>query len=409
MRHARDEDGFALGTAILLLMVIMGLGLGLMLLTDNQQKAAAREQASESAFNLAEAALNAQVGQLARTWPGTKTEAYPDTVNGVVRCTEATTSSTNGCPTSGSLSVAYPNTGSTACPAGANGDAWGSALNNKWTTYVRDNGGGTETLYNSAIDQGQPGWDANGDGKVWVRSVGVVQCRVVTLVSLASAQYFSTSFPHNAATGNWFETTNNGNKVLVNTLGKASQPGGMSMRCAGFGSKEACEKYREGQIAPNTTNVAETPSPTLSATQLAGLRATAKSQGTYYEAGNCPVGELTGRPMYVEGPCALGASGNSEGSPGFLIIANGTFSLGGNSTFYGVVYALNKQNSTGAVVSTHGNAHIIGAIAVDGSGGIEFGSSHENLEYNPTAINELKIYAGATETRSSFRVLPAGQ
>jgi hypothetical protein len=57
----------------------------------------------------------------------------------------------------------------------------------------------------------------------------------------------------------------------------------------------------------------------------------------------------------------------------------------------------------------HGNGHVIGAIVVDGSGGIEFGSSKENLVFDSTAIGEFKLYAGAAATRNSFRVLPTGQ
>ena len=66
MRTARNDDGFALVTAIAVLTVILGLGLGLAFLTDSQQKAAGRSQASEAAFKVAEAALNTQIGQLSR-------------------------------------------------------------------------------------------------------------------------------------------------------------------------------------------------------------------------------------------------------------------------------------------------------------------------------------------------------
>jgi Tfp pilus assembly protein PilX len=63
MKRARNDDGFALVSAIVLLTVIMALGLGLLLFTDNQQKASAREQASEAAFNVAEAALAQMASQ----------------------------------------------------------------------------------------------------------------------------------------------------------------------------------------------------------------------------------------------------------------------------------------------------------------------------------------------------------
>jgi hypothetical protein len=91
------------------------------------------------------------------------------------------------------------------------------------------------------------------------------------------------------------------------------------------------------------------------------------------------------------------------------VIANGTFSMGGTSTFYGVVYLPNKQESSKALVSLSGNAHLIGALTIDGNGGVEFGSSQENLEYNSKAIKELKTYVGATPTRNTFRELPITQ
>src|SRR6266702_167877 len=99
MRHVRDEQGFVLASAIILLMVIMGLGLGLLLFTDNQQKASAREQASELSFNVAEAGLNAQIGQVSRAWPVTE-ELQPKT-----GCTAVTSTATNGCPTAESMNL----------------------------------------------------------------------------------------------------------------------------------------------------------------------------------------------------------------------------------------------------------------------------------------------------------------
>jgi hypothetical protein len=72
-----------------------------------------------------------------------------------------------------------------------------------------------------------------------------------------------------------------------------------------------------------------------------------------------------------------------------------------------VVYAANKQGSKESVVNVEGNAKIVGAIDVDGEGGIEIGSSGNktNFTYDPTAINEIKAYAGAAATRNSFRIL----
>jgi Tfp pilus assembly protein PilX len=413
MSKVHDEQGFVLVSAIVLLVVIMGLGMGLLLLTDNQQKASARESAKEAAFNVAEAALNAQVGQISRAWPTKAEEA-------VSSCTPTTVySTTNYCPTVENLKVGYEkNASPAACAAGTPKDAWGSALTNQWTTYVREPESATSTVFNSSNESSLASYDNAGFNRLWVRSVGVVQCQVVSLVTLVARQLVTTTFPKNAVTANWFEITNNGKKVLVNTQGKESQPAGVSMRCSGFKSKAECEKYRKevgfSQVSPDTTETTpESPSSTMTASQLEAVKKQAESAGTYYPTGKCPSGLPSGTLVYVEGPCKVegGANevGNSEASPGFLVIANGTFSMGGTSTFYGVVYMVNKQASKEAVLSLHGNAHLIGAVNVDGNGGVEFGSSNVNLEFSGKAIEELKVYAGATPTRNTFRELPISQ
>jgi type II secretory pathway pseudopilin PulG len=409
MRRANDEQGFVLVSAIVLLMVILGLGLGLLLFTDNQQKASAREQASESAFRVAEAALNAQVGQLSRAWPSEKGAAYPE------RCT-ATESTPSGCPTPGSLSVAYPIAGTTACPASQK-DAWGSPDTNEWTTYVRDDAEKSQ-YFNSTTEQTQLTYDANGNEKLWVRAVGVVQCRVVTLVTQVARQQIAVNFPKNAAAGNWFKVTDKGKKVIVNTAGEppVGETGAISMRCAEL--TEPCEEWSKPkeQISPDTTKAPPTPSPIWNETQTAAIKSEAEAIGTFHSAalGNCPttLEEMAGLPAYVEGCGNLHITGgvaNSEASPGFLVLADGTLELKGGAEFHGVIYARNPTNSSGPIVSLGGTTTVWGAIDVDGNGGIEFGSSKANLIYNPKAIFNLKAYAGATPTRNTFRVLPINQ
>ncbi len=410
MRRASNEQGFALVTAIILLSVMMGLGLGLLLLTDNQQKASASEQASESAFNVAEAALNAQVGQLSRAWPSKVGEAYPE------RCT-ATESSPTGCPTPGSLNAGYPSAGTTTCPASQK-DAWGSPDTNEWTTYVRDDAGESQ-YFNSATEQSQKTFDNNGNEKLWVRAVGVVQCRVVTLVTQVARQQIALNFPKDAAVGNWFKVTNKGKKVIVNTAGEppVGETGPVSMRCSGL-TEEECKQWskEKEQISPDTTGAAPSPSPLLNEAQTEALKAEAQAAGTFHSAalGNCPgsLKEMSGLPAYVEGCGNLkftGGVSNSAANPGFLVLADGTLELKGNAEVHGVIYARNQSNISGPVVILGGTTTVWGAIDVDGNGGIEFGSSKANLIYEPKAIIEVKAYAGATPTRNTFRVLPINQ
>jgi Tfp pilus assembly protein PilX len=417
MRTARDEQGFALVAAIVLLTVIMGLGLGLLLFTDNQQKAAGREQASESAFNVAEAALNAQISQISRAWPTLKGEPEEQPYGTAEGCTAANSTATNGCPTKESMKIGYPVANNAGCPAGVK-DAWSSASTNQWTTYVRDDPEKEASFFDSSTVKQKVGFDENGDNKLWVRSVGIVQCRVVSLAALVSRQEIALSFPRAVMSANWFTTGNNGKGKEVIIEGESPESGvhgEVFMRCEGFAKVEECENYREGQIANAKVNPPPgAPTPTLSATQLAAFRQTAESLHTYYPAGSCPTGLPSGKPVFVQGPCAVSGGktevGNSKEKPGFLIIAKGTFDMGGQSEFWGVVYCLNEQESSGLVVKIGANANLRGEIIVDGKGGIEAGENHsKNVEYDPRAAIEEKIYAGATPTRNSFRVLPANQ
>jgi Tfp pilus assembly protein PilX len=434
MRHPRSEEGFAVVTAVVLLTVIMGLGLGLLLFADSEQKASTHEQASEAAFNVAEAALNAQVGQLSREWPTEKSAGENPLPSS---CTASTTTAkTNACPSSTDLKL-DPNTASTTC---SGTDAWGSPLSNQWTTYVRQDVG-ESTLFNSAEEQSEPSYSASETGPLWVRSVGVVQCHPVTVVTLVTRQRITLEFPQDAIAGNWFKVTNKGNKSIVNRAGFAAEAGQVSMRCEGHPSEEECEQYERSkeQVSPQITENPKNPSTTLTASQLATIKSEAQAHGTFYSSTSpyhCPtsMSELEGvklsigprAPVYIEGCGELKIKANGEAncegmttikgptSPGFLVIANGTLELSGTSTYCGVIYAANLQKSSEAVVKLQGGTIVVGGIIVDGSGGIEFGSSGQggnpaNLVFDSLAIRNLTISAGAAATRNSFRILPTGQ
>jgi hypothetical protein len=254
---------------------------------------------------------------------------------------------------------------------------------------------------------------------VWVRSVGVTQCRVVTVVSLISRQLVSLSFPTDAVSGSWFEVTNNGkhsNEPVVNTAGEPpGQPGEIGMRCeAGHSPCEVWNQEKK-QVSPYIKGP-PLPSPLLSDAERAALRSEALVNGTLRTPTikGCPtsLSQITGLPAYVEGCGALhmtGGTANSAEHPGFLVLADGTLEIKGNGEFFGVIYGHNPTNSTGAIVSLGGNATVHGAIDVDGPGGIEFGSNGVNLVYAPQALKEVKTFAGATSTRNTFRVLPITQ
>jgi Tfp pilus assembly protein PilX len=433
MRRAGDEDGFVMVAAIILLTVILGLGLGLLLFSDAQQTASTREQASEAAFNVAEAALNAQIGQLARKWPNPESAA-PETEM-PKECTAGVSTETNDCPSPTDLKL-DPNTGSTSC---SGKDAWGSSLSNQWTTYVRRDvtEGSTESLlFNSVKEQEQLSYPQYKEaGALWVRAVGVVQCHPVAVVSLVTRLRIKLNFPEDAIAGNWFKVTNKGNKAIIN---RGNGP--VSMRCEGVAATE-CEVYDESKEQVSPPIGGENPqssATTLTPSELETLKSEAQAYKTFYSATvpyHCPTSmtELEGvmlstgvrAPVYIEGCGKLSIKANGEAncepskptepkSPGFLVIANGTFELSGTSRYCGVIYAANLEKLTGAVVSLQGGTVVVGGIIVDGAGGIEFGSSGQggnpsNLVFDPLAVHDLTISAGAAATRNSFRILPSGQ
>ena len=409
MTQRRDaERGSALVIAMFAIAMMLMIGIATYSFVDAQQSEATREHIGESSFRLANAALNAQMFQLGSKWPNNSGAAYP------TWCTSATPAAVP-CPDATSLSQSFTGAeyGSGTCAGG---------VTNGWRTAVRDNGGGATSYYDPAVVPSQPTYDANADGNVWVRAEGTARCRTRTTVALVALSRVPLPFPRNVITANWISLVNVGRKVLVDTLGRYAQPpsarppgnaqpGGVSARCVS--APTPCINYdaSKGQISPDTSQANSGGSPsTLTTEQIAGLKLQAQNNvpSSYYPAGTCPP-SLTGRLVFVEDltGCPGYSGGNTPSSPGGLVFMRGTLSLGGNAVFYGVVYAGNKQNSTGAVVSISGTASIQGAIAVDGPGGVSAGSSRTNVVFDPRAFSLLQALANATMAPNTWRQLPA--
>jgi Tfp pilus assembly protein PilX len=399
----REESGLALVQTLMLTLLMVALGFALIMQVQGQQRESFQERTRESSFNLAEAALNAQVAQLARAWPTTASA-------GASSCDSTASSST--CPSAATIANGY------------SGGDYGSTAANAWRTSVRDNATG-ERYWSTAVTS-RATYDANGDGSVWVRSSVTVQGNLVSLVGLATRSVTTVDFPNNVVTANWFATSNQGRKVIVDTLGSyaqppsvrpgpAAKPAKLGVRCRNM-TRAQCLNYPagKGQVQPDTATVDTGASTSaISSSQLQALERQAAAAGTLYTT--CPPGSLSsvnGAPVVVKTatPCAVSIGGNTQvnsaTNPGVLVIENGTLSLGGTSNFYGLVYMVNQQGSTDTLVSIHGNAAIQGIVAVDGDGGVVAGSSKTNLIYDPRAASLVRGDSGATLDKSSFRVLP---
>jgi len=380
-----EERGWGLISSILVVGILISLSLPLLSLVDAQQSQSAHERKSESSFNLAEAGLDATVFVLGKGWPALATGAYPSA------CTETATSSL--CPTPDILTRTY--TG-------------GDYTNRGWSVQVRDDTG-TE-YYDPAVIPSMPSWDANGNQKLWVRADAHAANGDRSVVALVKRINRIEAFPRNAITAGWFTTSNNGNKVIVDTKGDAAQAAPLAVRCTLPAPSHGCLDYNKdkGQVSPDTSTPGWAGATTPPPDSLDRLREKAKSLGSYYVSG-CP-SSPTGALVFVEnGNCSYtgGGSANSDAAPGMFVVATGTLAFGGGMTYYGLVHIANLQQSTGVVVRTFGSATIVGSVAVDGGGGVLAGSSGKNVVYDDGIFPLVTTFGSAVPVQGSWRELPA--
>jgi hypothetical protein len=380
-RRLAAQRGSVLPIAIIVLSVMMGLGLAIYSSADFQLAEGRKEAGREATFNLSDAVLKQQVFLLSKNWPGTVGTTYP-------ACTQS--SSSGGCPDNATVLSNF---------TGAEYNAGYS-----WSSAVQDNGGTVGTYYTSTGAAGQPGYDANADGKLWVRAQSTVRGRPRTLVALVKAELVSIPFPRNAVTAGNFATGNNGNKVIVDTNGwNDGQSGDIQVRCSE--SDPACAVYRDGQLSPDTTQYSFPNLYSVTDGEFEGLRGIARSKSAYYETG-CPP-TMAGSIVFVENANCSYSTGtiNTTASPGMFVINNGTLTLSGNITYHGLVYARNGQNTTGNVVTLTGTSLIEGAIAVDGTGAVSVGNSALNLVFDPNVFGAVKGYGNAGLSHGHWREL----
>jgi len=389
--------------ALLVVMVLMSVmltsGLAILSTVDTQTSASRTERVRDSAFNLAESALNAQIFALSRDWPGLGRVALP-----YGTCTQTTPSPR--CPDQDSL------------VGGASPDLTGAT----WRTSVHDNGVGVSSFYSDESTQSQPGYDLNDDGKVWVRAQGVAEGRKRTLIALVRAERQEEDLPRGVIAGS-LEISNNGNKELIRGNG-----GTVAVRCKVALLAPVClgsavdtlskllqlKSLLTTQITGSTAVEEYSAGDGMTAEARARLKATAISDGTYHDsATGCPtVAELTGQIVYLSGlNCAYTSNSifNSVADPGALILDGSTVDFGGTTRFFGVVYAANTNTVPGGVaVTTQGDALIKGGVVIDGLARMVVGSSGLNISYDVNAFRAITSYGAAGVIQNTFREIRAG-
>ncbi|MGI8513282.1 MAG: hypothetical protein ACR2NH_11735 [Solirubrobacteraceae bacterium] len=383
----RDERGAVLATSMILLGLMMSVALAAFAYVDTQQQSSASERIRETSFNLSESLLGSQIFILSRAWPGTASNAYPTT------CTTGVSSPR--CPDTAGITSAFGG------PDLATGVTW--------STRVRDNGGSAAKFYSDAITSSQPTYDANADGKLWVRAQASIKGRRRTLAGLVKVEEIAESFPKNVITAGKFRTMNQGRKVIVDTKGSSAQAAPLAVRC--LQPVPACVDYEasKGQVSPDTTTLGYTGGNALSAEALDRLRERAIANGTYYATG-CPANPSGALVFVQSGNCSYNDSAgpccNSQAAPGVFIIASGTLSLTGNIVFAGVIYLANQQNSSDYLVNLGGTVTILGSVAIDGNGGLSAGASGANVVYDANVFSRIVSYGNAGIIQNTWREIP---
>jgi Tfp pilus assembly protein PilX len=403
VNNLRREEGWVVVTAVIVIGLMMGIGLATYATVDTQTAQSRVERERDSSFNLGESALYAEAFVLGRDWPSAAGQ-YPPS------CTETTAPGTRGCPTPSDLTGALDSPGLPDLASGA-----------QWTIRVRDNGSPTTgTDYDSSTDS-QPNYDANGDGKLWVRADGVAKGRSRSIVGLMQREKLSQSVAQNVITAGHFYTSNAGNKVVVDTQGPSATGSQVVVRCTPAPdepyARSGCIGYDQDQsrtqVSPDRVYSVPTTPNAMTEAQVDEFRLDAQGFGTYYTS--CPE-SLDGKVVFVEPEegSTVNCSGykdayNSAASPGVLIITNGTLELSGNKTiYYGFVYMLNQQGSSGDVLTVHANATLQGGIAVDGDGAVRTGSDKVNIIFDGKAFIDLETHGMAGLVQNSWRELTPG-
>jgi hypothetical protein len=386
----REESGVALVMAVVVMGLMLMAGLAILVFADNQTRQTGRERLRDNSLTLAEGVLNAQANLLSSGWPETSDKAFAP-------CTQ--TSTDVRCPDAGSLLRGF-----------ANKD-FANASTITWNLSVRDNGLGS--FYDDTATASQPAWDQSGptgtpDGVMWLRARATIRGESRTIVSLIRATPVGHAFPRGVITAGHFATTNNGNKVIVETGGGPGILARCTVGAAGPDRGNPCLDYEvtKGQVWPNSYSSDPSIPNAMLPSEIDALRNRAKAANTWY--GSCP-GTLPSAPLvFIEtGGCSYSSNSvyNSAASPGMLVINTGTLSLAGTSNFYGLIYAVNSTNNTGNVVFLGGDAQVAGSIVVDGAGGLSAGSSKVNVIYDANVFNLVTTTQTINVIANSWREL----
>lgn len=447
----RSEDGWTLVTAMILMTVMLGIGLATASMVDTQAKQSAVTRQRDTAFNLAEAALNAQIYALSLRWPG---YGYKDAAAyGSYACSSAGSEPALGAAPSNQaqLAAATP-----VCPSPATlaplintVDARGVS---SWTTRVYDDPSPTA----SAADRGKHysdalvaagdaltsadgsvvptrpgvGYDSNKDGKLWVKATATARGHTRTLVSLVKVEAVQKDTFNTVLLAGSLDFSNNGNHsgfFIDQTT--ATAPNVMTVRCdPAVNPNVSCLGYPQstndwaakigGAIDPPNYSANPSAPNAFDAATLDAFMGDAVGDSTYYDntgTNNCSQVDrtpaLSFRVLYVKDCGLLHWSSNGTvplTGQGLVILDNTRLSITGDVTVNGIVYARHPP-ATNPTVEMKGCSQIAGSLMIDDLGSASIGSCSQadkpELLFVPTAFEALKTYASAGIIQNTWREL----
>lgn len=445
----RDEGGWVLITAVVMMGIMLSLGLVALRLVDTDSHRSADARESESALNTDEGVLYAQSLILAQNWP-----SIANHTNAVTACNSATATQSafvNACPNPANLA----GTGSSA-----NFKNVDELANSTWKTKVRDNGGALATAYDPAqADVPQTGcavaapctWDANDDHQVWVQSQTYVRGHPRNVVALMKLETLRETVPQSAVTSGALSVTNNGNHggtPIIDANGSQ-----VLVRCDNANAN-TCVNANAGQVTPAPISGSSTLSSMMTSSQLARFKSRAITDGKYFSG--CPGQngqgyDLSGPVVWVEGcssppnltnhiptttcspPPGMSTSCvNTVDSPGVLIWHCGRADMSGGWTYRGVLYIVNNSDgtcpsgimpagvtqigdytcssqpatdTTRDVLTTDGGFGVWGAVAVDGPGCLKVGSNNLQIKFDPKVFDAVESYGTVGLVQNTWREL----
>ena len=417
IRRLGKQDGWGLITAIWTMMIMIGIGLALFAFVDGQSRASASERDSESAFQYSDALLNTHAFVLTESWPYTSAQALPDCIyNGSTMTAVGGTATVFSCPQVSEMTDTFTSS-----------DYSGKLT---WTSRPRDNGGTAKCavtnqmrcsyFYDDTSVLGQPSWDANGDGQMWIRSQVILRGMRRTVVQRIQLDRQPVDFPEAVITAGHLTMKDSPHIKVV------TQFSPINLRCAApdaAGCFIRKKNWERKQIAPYKISFAYPGQTAIPSTSLNALRDRAKTEGWWYST--CPVNP-PGQQVFVESGNCTGTSlpYTSPTQKGTYIQANGTLKISGNNqprsanaskgrkgNYWGLIYMANGNPSgthlTGDVLTIDkGKRLISGVVAVDYGGGFNLGGSKDTLlQYDPFTIQGLYLYQGTAVVRPSFRII----